>query len=268
MIYKFSSIKEIINKVYRDSGSPREFPFEDCIEWCGEALDKIGAKYQYVQKITGDLENPDLIIENYKAELPCGFKSLEAISINGMPAFYSGNTFYKIGDGKCTTNPPLMPKPSQTTYKDGGGRTITIDNTLELPYVYSTKRYEFNVNDNYIFTNVKEGTICLSYNAIPTDSDGYPLIPDNSSFTRALEFYIKKYYFTILFDMGKIAPAVLQNVQQEYAWAVGDCQSEFNRLSIDKAESFYNSWSTLVARATAHDTGFRYNGTQEKIRVH
>ena len=65
MIYKFSSIKEVINEVYRDSGSPREFPFEDCIEWCGEALDFIGATYQYIDKITGDLENPDLIIENY-----------------------------------------------------------------------------------------------------------------------------------------------------------------------------------------------------------
>ena len=79
--------------------------------------------------------------------------------------------------------------------------------------------------------------------------------------------YIKKQWFTILFDLGKINPAVLQNVQQEYAWAVGDCQTEFNRLSIDKAESFYNSWRTLILRDTEHRTGFINNGTKVRLKL-
>ena len=107
----------------------------------------------------------------------------------------------------------------------------------------------------------------MAYLAIATDSEGYPLLPDNSSYTRALELYIKKQWFTILFDLGKIGPAVLQNTQQEYAWAVGDCQSEFNRLSIDKAESFFNSWRTLILRDSEHRTGFRNNGTKEVLKL-
>ena len=68
--------------------------------------------------------------------------------------------------------------------------------------------------------------------------------------------------------MGKITPAVLQNTQQEYAWAVGDCQTEFNRLSIDKMESFTNSWKTLIMRVTEHDSGFINNSAREYIRRH
>jgi hypothetical protein len=55
-------------------------------------------------------------------------------------------------------------------------------------------------------------------------------------------------------------------VQQEYAWAVGDCQSEFNRLSIDKAESFYNSWRTLIMRDREHNKTFKNNGTKEYLK--
>ena len=127
--------------------------------------------------------------------------------------------------------------------------------------------YSYKVQGNIIYLSVPNGLIEIAYQAIPIDSDGYPLIPDNSSFTRALEAYIKKQHFTILFDLGKIGNGPLAQVQQDYAWAVGDCQSEFNRLTIDKAESFYNSWRTLIIRSSEHRTGFLHNGTQEKLKM-
>ena len=114
----------------------------------------------------------------------------------------------------------------------------------------------YKIQGNVIYTSFEEGELEISYQAIATDEQGFPLIPDNSSFTRALELYIKKQWFTILFDLGKLQPAILQNTQQEYAWAVGDCASEFNRLSLDKAESFYNTWKTLVLRDPRHSIGF------------
>jgi hypothetical protein len=53
------------------------------------------------------------------------------------------------------------------------------------------------------------------------DEDGFPLIPDNQSFKKALEYYIKREYFTILFDIGVITAPVLTNAEQRYAWYVG-----------------------------------------------
>lgn len=120
----------------------------------------------------------------------------------------------------------------------------------------SCNTYTYKIQGNIVYTSFEEGELEISYQAIATDEQGFPLIPDNSSFTRALELYIKKQWFTILFDLGKLQQAVLQNTQQEYAWAVGDCASEFNRLSLDKAESFYNTWKTLVLRDNKHRYGF------------
>ena len=120
----------------------------------------------------------------------------------------------------------------------------------------SGNTYTYKIQGNVIYTSFEKGELEISYQAIAVDEQGFPLIPDNSSFTRALELYIKKQWFTILFDLGKLQPAILQNTQQEYAWAVGDCASEFNRLSLDKAEAFYNTWKTLVLRDNKHTYGF------------
>ena len=125
----------------------------------------------------------------------------------------------------------------------------------------------YKIQGNIIFTSIKNGTIEIAYNSFAVDSDGYPLIPDNSSFINALELYIKKKYFTILFDTGKITPAVYNQVCQDYAWAVGQAQSDLIRPSLDQLESFTNSWNTLVQRTNSHSNGFRYNSVKEKINI-
>lgn len=127
--------------------------------------------------------------------------------------------------------------------------------------------HTYTIQNNIIFTSDKCGKIEIAYMAIPVDCEGFPLIPDNSSYIRALKAFVKKECFTILFDMGKIKSDVLQNAQQEYAWAAGDCQTEFNRLTIDKAESFYNIWTNMIIRANDHKKHFKMSGSKEMLRI-
>jgi hypothetical protein len=168
-------------------------------------------------------------IKQYRALLPCDYyQTIQVRTSQGLPMTYSTDSFYMNNKG------------NNNTYK---------------------------IQGNIIYTSFETGELEFSYLSIQTDKDGFPVIPDNSSFTRALELYIKKQWFTILFDMGKIQPAVLQNTQQEYAWAVGDCQSEFNRLTLDKAEAFYNSWRTLILRDNQHSIGFLDNGNKQILNI-
>lgn len=104
----------------------------------------------------------------------------------------------------------------------------------------------YNIQGNIIYTSLKEGELEISYKALLVDEDGYPLLPDNSSFIQALELYIKKRYFTVLFDMGKITPQVLNNVQQEYAWYVGQCQSDLVRPTLDEMKFITNTWNNII----------------------
>lgn len=115
----------------------------------------------------------------------------------------------------------------------------------------------YKVQGSIIFTSFKEGEIVVAYKAIPVDDQGLPLLIDNPVFLRALESYIKKEVFTILFDVGKISPAVLQNTQQHYAWAAGQLQSEFTIPSISEMESIRKDWCTLLQRTNRFKNSFK-----------
>lgn len=124
----------------------------------------------------------------------------------------------------------------------------------------------YKIENHRIFTSEESGYVEVAYRALAIDGDGLPLIPDNSKFTRALEWYIKQEYYTILFESGEIDARVLQNTQQEYCWAVGAYESECHMLTIDEMQSLTNSLNQLVVRINEHDKSFIHEGTREYIR--
>lgn len=132
---------------------------------------------------------------------------------------------------------------------------------------FDTSEPTFKTQGRVIYTSFKEGTIEISYKSMPVDSEGLPLLPDEPTFLRALELYIKKQWFTILFDMGKISPAVLQNTQQEYAFAAGACNNTFNIPSVSEMESIKNMWNQLIPRFNEFRNGFRNLGDKEYLKI-
>lgn len=230
MAEQYSSIKLILDKILRHP-LMQDITLETAVDYCVDFMRIVGTPGIFEEK------TEIIRVKEYRATLPCDYYQVIQIRKVGGASFrYSTDSFHM---SECKHD-----------YKRG---------VNDLTY---------KIQGNIIYTSIEDGDIEISYEAIATDEDGYPLIPDNSSFTRALELYIKKKQFTVLFDLGEISPAVLQNVQQEYAWAVGDCESEFNRLSIDKAESFFNSWRTLIIRDGEHRTGFKNNGSKERLKLY
>ena len=209
-----------------------DLPLETAVDYTVEFFDIMGVPDMFINK-TEILE-----VKDYRAVLPCDYSSMIQVrKTDGSIFRYTTDSFHFSR---------LEPVNSDTReFKD----------------------LTYKIQGGIIYTSLKECEIEISYEAIAVDSEGYPLLPDNGSFTRALELYIKKKWFTIQFELGKITQQVLQNLQQEYAWAAGDCQTEFNRLSLDKAESFYNTWKSMLMRDTEHKSGFKNTGTKERIKV-
>lgn len=229
MAEQYTNIRLILDKIMRHP-LMQDISLETVVDYTVDFMRIVGVPNMFMEK-TAIIE-----IEKYRAMLPCDYhQMIQVRKING-PAFrYSSDSFHM---SECKD------------FNDRGLADLT-----------------YKIQGNVIYTSIESGEIEISYEAIATDDEGYPLLPDNSSFTRALGLYIKKEYFTTLFELGKIQPVVFNQVLQDYAWAVGDCQTEFNRLSIDKAESFYNSWRTLILRDTEHRTGFTNNGTKERLKL-
>ena len=152
------------------------------------------------------------------------------------------------------------------TNTDNSENYKVLRHTTDNFHMSDNKQYSleptYKVQGSVIFTSFKEGDIEIMYRAILVDKEGLPLIPDNSSFIRALELYIKKKHFTVLFDLGKITPAVYNNVLQDYAWAVGQAQSDLVKPSLDQMQAITNSINSLIPKSNMHDTGFINNGNK------
>lgn len=176
-----------------------------------------------------------LSVREHRAELPCDFHEIiqvRLLSGSDTPCFrHTTDSFHMSPNKPCD--------PIDLTYK---------------------------IQGQVIYTSVKEGDIEIAYKSIAVDDEGFPMIPDNSSFTRALELYIKKQCFTVLFDLGKLSPQVYNNVCQEYAWAVGQAQSDLVRPTIDQMQAFSNSFNTLIPRTNEHRRGFVRDGGIEGLK--
>lgn len=191
--------------------------------------------------------------------------AIDFMRIVGVP-----NMFYdKVDTIEISNHKGLLPcdiyQIEQIKYEKGGYLTHASD-TFHLSHDdKKEKDGTFTTQGQYIYTSSKDKDVKISYKAILTDDDGFPKIPDNSAFFRALLAYVKKEYFTILFDMGKVTQASLSVAQQDYAWAVGACQTDMRKLDLSDAESFFNSFRTLIIRSNEFQKGWRMDHSPERL---
>lgn len=228
---RYISLRQVMDDI-SDHPLLKDVSFERVVNYTQSFIRIVGAP-------KGFNEKTDLVeIDNHRGVLPCDLESI--IQVRTMP--------------KCGHKHEVF-RYSTDSFHMSNHKDTSFDHT-------------YKVQGNVIFTSLKEGTIEIAYRAIAVDSEGYPMVPDNSSFINALELYIKKQVFTVLFDMGKITPQVYSQACQDYAWAVGQAQNDLVRPSIDEMQAITNSWNTLIPRVNEHSRGFINSGSMEKLKLH
>ena len=127
---------------------------------------------------------------------------------------------------------------------------------------FTSLEHTFFIQNNYIYFNFENGDVELSYQSIATDNEGLPMLPDNANFLRALESYIKKIRFDILYDLGKVSDRVMNKAEQDYAWAVGSLETDVQRLNLPKAQALFNQYSSLLPHTNDFNNGFALTGSK------
>ena len=74
---QYTTLDRILSKVYRDLGI-EEVSETDIVEWCGEALEAIGAITLYEEAVAF------VEIENHQADLPNGLHSIIQVARNNL----------------------------------------------------------------------------------------------------------------------------------------------------------------------------------------
>ena len=208
----------------------QDLTLERAINYAVQFIQILGYPQEFIEK-TEVLE-----VKDYRALLPCDFYEIIQVRLlvngdNPGPMFIASTDSFHMSEMKTSR---------QLTYK---------------------------IQNSVIYTSLENGKIEIAYNAMMLDKDGYPMIPENSAFIKALELYIKKAWFTVLFDMGKLPQGVLQNTQQEYAWAAGQASTSLIKPSLDEMQAISNSWNTLLVKPYKHDDGFESLGTRQYLTI-
>ena len=289
-VYKTTSSKTLIRKIFRDLKPDRDNWIDDAIEWMGEALEHIGSATQLNQK------QCVLTVEDHKVLLPTDLYYINQVAINSSVSPAASKELDTL-----TTKVTELQEAIVAAQADGleysttasvlheiNSRIVVLENIYfkdsnqmqPLQYGASTFHrsmhcdncvneninYEdtYIVDNDYIKTSFQSGKICLSYMAFPTDEDCYPLVPDDISFKEALFWYV---YKKILLSnpQFKYNGIDYSFAEQQWKYYCTQARNAANYPDIDKYESYMNQWVRMIPNINRHDVGFEQLNTRESL---
>ena len=252
MIYKYTSIKRVISKVFSDLDlQENTHRVLDFIEWSGEALKKIGAFPQMITKTLGKEDLPLLKIYDYQAKLPSDLHTINQVA----HARTSHGPFesMRYATGSFSSNHEITNVIEDSSDKHSSTEHGTI---LSYDLVY-------NIQGGYIKTNLRDGYLMISYQAIPVDGDGFPLIPDDESFLEALYWYINMKLLYPEFRSGQVRDAIYYDAKSSWNYYRKQAYGNAMMPDGDQLESIKNVWNRLIPDINANKTFFSKTGQQE-----
>lgn len=170
----------------------------------------------------------ELEVKKYRAELPCDFVEEKGIKCCNN-TFNASTDLYKVEDSKTTV----------PTYKIQGA---------------------------YIVCSIEEGKIQLSYTAIKTDEDGYPMIVDDQTFIRALVSYIvyKKVFANYI--NGRLPnESIMERVEIDYEFNIAQATQRLTMPTEDEFANIARMMNSFIFRQNARKTGYKTIGDEMPV---
>jgi len=288
MIYKITSVKRVIAKVFTDLNlAEGDHRVSDMVEYAGEAVKKIGAFPTLLTKVTGKGGLPLLELSNYQVRLPSDLTAINQVAYSstasgpfypmvygsgsfdhGVPTEDSATVLTTVTDSALVALAMDLYNESYATalarintdqisraqlealLTSSGTSNVTRDDTS------GSADYTYVVTPGYIKTALKTGYLMLSYQAVPVDSDGYPMIPDDESFEEAIYWYINMKLTYPDWKMGRIRDAVYYDARNSWNFYRKQAYAHAMMPNVDQLESIKNAWLRLVPEINEHSNGF------------
>lgn len=301
MVYKYTSAKRVLAKIFTDLDLKEDtHKISDMIEWMGEALEKIGAFPQFIHRVAGKNDLPLLEISNYQARLPFDFHQL--VQLAYAPA--ENGPYYDMRSATGSFDREINDPTVSSTDVDEVASTnslVTLAMSLyDMTYVQAlnkintepatrsllsglltsantttpggalsnTEDYTYVITDNWIKCNVETGYLMLAYQAIPTDAEGYPLVPDSQSFLDALYWYVTMKLLYPKWAAGQIRDAVYYDARRSWNYYCKQAYGDAMMPDPDQMESVKNSWLRLIPNLDQHGEFYSTVGERELVWNH
>lgn len=237
-VYQATSIKEVLGRIIRSSSLKNAELISRMDEWIPEAMGYMHTRHSFVKRW-------QLVrVRFHRGKLPCDLSHILAVEWNG----------YRVPVSRSTRafNAPV-PVPSSTNDLTLFGTLLTqrAGNIEEGGYITETQLYALNglPESSGVFYYWELGSLTFSlcdanvivhYKALPTDDEGFPLIPDNEDFKQAIYWYCR----------GQLIGAGFKDVVFTYR----DCEERFEKHAARaKGEISYPSVDEMDATLQLND---------------
>ena len=243
----------------------------DIREWIFEAVNKIGAPMQYIEK------EVELRMEDRQVPLPADLEIIDGAAYRQEehgkwePMLKTTDIFKQH---KHHHHEHEKHQPEAKTMITSQSQFYTIDDpkiTKRYLRVYDEPEY-FIKPGWLVVNNRKEGFVKLAYKAIATDERGYPLIPDSTSYQEAIYWYVVMKLSFPKFMKGKLggrgvnsAGNVYFYTQQQWNFYRNQAYAEAMMPTADDMRNIKNDWHELIPDWEADDTFFKHMNDRQTV---
>lgn len=277
MIFKYTKCESVIAKIMADADmSEKNIRVTDIREWIFEAVEKIGAPVQYVQKESGDDCVPIFEIHENQIPIPDDLEYLTSVaySIDGtnwMQARKDESSFKLKANAHKNPNytpqqPPRQPLITHRSQLLGINGSTAVLNVLNNKNVNEPTYW---IKPGWIVFNKDKGFVKLSYKSIATDERGYPLIPDLASYQEAIYWYVMMKLSFPKFLKGQLGGKSKFNqntyfyMQQQWNFYRNQAYAEAMMPNESEMSSIKNEWTKLIPDWDSDDTLFNNVGKRQ-----
>ena len=304
MIYKYTKCEAIIAKIMADGGlDGTHMRTTDIREWIFEAVDKIGAPVQYIEKESGVDDCPILKIEDYQVPIPDDLERLSTVAYSTNP---KGPWVPVLVNDSSFKNKQRHPSKGRELWDDHHFHPLyecceedaevdqlypddihiphkPITSHCQLYSINGMKYLErhiangclepvtFFIKPGWIVLNRKKGFVKLAYRAIATDERGYPLIPDLTSYQEAVYWYVMMKLSFPKFLSGKLGGGrasgtsmqVYSFLQQQWNFYRNQAYAECMMPNESEMRNIKNEWNKLVPEWDSDEVFFKPEGKKQ-----
>ena len=297
MIYKYTKCESVIAKIMADLDSSEiRQRVSDIREWIFEAIEKIGAPMQYIQRESGVDGVPIFKIEDNQIPLPADLVNIDGLayskSENGSWTPMSTTT----GIFKNTPKPQEKQPPADNTdpanlTADRSEKDPIPDMKYKFPtvqaqmfttngmknidkFLHDNKldKPEYFVKPGWIVTNMRDGYIKLAYKAIATDERGYPLIPDLASYQEAVYWYVVMKLSFPKFLKGRLGgkgvnnnAMVYNHIRTQWGFYRSQAYAEAMMPTEGDMQNIKRDWNKLIPDWDGDETFYGNIGKQQSV---
>ena len=267
MVYKTTSIDEVIGRIIRNTRVQDASYIADMVEWIPEAMGYMRTKVELVP------EWEDVGIHFHLGKLPCGLQHITAVEWQGcrVPELTSArklsvSNLDPTTDAALDTNTGFVTVPTTTNAATPGQvynyllQGLTTCTATECNSLTSHVNAWYQVEMDYLQFSVPNTLVRVHYMSIPLDESGLPRIPDQEDYKQALYYYTRMMMQGAGFEDKMYTILQLQQLFEQHA---ARAMGKIRYPSVDSMEMKVQRMTRLVVDPNYFKSFFAGTGPEK-----